>query len=77
MKHGKDINSAVTLTCGRQNGKAFIETSNGVTFEGKGLEVSTLLLSMIFQTLRCRFEVWDNMSDNFQIDLTIYEVVEY
>lgn len=76
MKHGIDANNAVTLTCGRKDGKAFIETSKGQTFEGKGLEVSTLLQAMIFQTLRCRFDTWDTMSDNFQIDLTIHEVVD-
>lgn len=76
MKHGIDANNAVTLTCGRKDGKAFIETSKGQTFEGKGLEVSTLLQAMIFQTLRSRFDCWDSISDNFQIDLTIYEVVD-
>lgn len=76
MKHGIDTNSAVTLTCGRKDGKAFIETSKGQRFEGKGLEVSTLLQAMIFQTLRSRFDCWDAISGNFQIDLTIYEVVD-
>lgn len=76
MNHGIDAHAAVTLTCGRKNGKAFIETSKGVTFEAKGLEVSTLIEAMIFQTLRSRFDCWDAMSDNFQIDMTIYEVVD-
>ena len=76
MNHGIDANNSVTLTCGRKDGKAFIETSKGQTFEGQGLEVSTLLQAMIFQTLRSRFDCWDSMIDNFQIDLTIYEVVD-
>lgn len=76
MKQSIDAENAVTLTCGRKDGKAFIETSKGVTFEARGLDVSTLLEAMIFQTLHSRFECWDSMSKNFQIDLTIYEVVD-
>ena len=76
MKHSIDANNAVTLTCGRKDGKAFIETSKGLTIEAKGLEVSTLIEAMIFQTLRSRFDCWDAISDNFQIDMTIYEVVD-
>lgn len=76
MKHGIDAHDAVTLTCGRKDGKAFILSSKGQTFEATGLEVSTLLEALIFQTLRSRFDCWDSMSDNFQIDLTISEVVD-
>ena len=76
MKHGIDARDAVTLTCGRKDGKAFIETSKGQTFEGEGLDVSTLIQAMVYQTLRSRFDQWDSMADNFQIDMTIYEVVE-
>lgn len=76
MKHGIDAHNSVTLTCGRKDGKAFIETSKGQTFDGKGLDVSTLIQAMVTQTLRSRFDLWDSMADNFQIDLAIYEVVE-
>ena len=76
MKHSIDARDAVTLTCGRKDGKAFIETSKGMTYEAKGLAISTLIQAMVFQTLRSRFDQWDSMADNFQIDMTIYEVVE-
>ena len=76
MNRSIDANNAVTLTCGHKDGKAFIETSKGSKFDGKGLDVSTLIEAMVSQTLRARFECWDNCSENFQIDLTICEVVD-
>ena len=75
MKHSIDVGGDVTLTCGRKDGKAFIHTSKGVKFEATGLDVTTLIEAMIFQTLKSRFDLWDSMSENFQIDLSIREVV--
>lgn len=76
MKYAIDSKDRVCIKCGYKDGVAFIDNGKGTIFEQKLVSVDSLLLAMIFQTLRGRLRAWADKSDDFCIQMDIHEMID-
>ena len=76
MKYEIDNTGKTTITLEHKDGVTRMLNDKGLVIEMAHVDDSTLILAMLHQTFMARLHMWDSMSSNFQIELTIHEVVK-
>lgn len=76
MNYDIDYKNKTTITIRRDGLVTTIQNDKGLVISDDKLEVSSLLVAMLHQSLRSRYEWWNCVSSDFKIDLTIHEVVK-
>lgn len=76
MNYDIDYKNKTTITIRRDGLVTTIQNDKGLVISDDKLEVSSLLVAMLHQSLRSRYEWWNDISSNFSIELTIHEVVK-
>ena len=76
MKYAVDTKDRICIKCGYKDGEAFIDNGRGMVFKQKFVSIDSLLLAMIFQTLRARLRAWADKSDDFCIQVDIHEMID-
>lgn len=76
MNYDIDHKNKTTITIRRDGVFTTIKNDKGLLISDDELEVSSLLVAMLHQTLRSRYEWWNSTSSDFKIELTIHEVVK-
>lgn len=75
MKYAFDKIDQVTITIRVENGHFVISNGRGMIWGEDKMKADTLILSMLYQTLQSQLKTWENVSDNFKIELQIHEVI--
>lgn len=76
MNYDIDYKNKATITIRRDGLVTTIQNDKGLVISDDKLEVSSLLVAMLHQSLRSRYEWWNGVSSDFSIELTIHEVVK-
>ena len=76
MKYDINHTDKTTITLKHENGVTKMENDKGLVIQMEHVDDSTMILAMLHQTFMARLHMWENMSSNFQIELTIHEVVQ-
>lgn len=76
MKYDIINTDKTTITLKHENGLTWMENDKGLIISMEHVDDSTLILAMLHQTFMARLHMWENMSSNFRIELTIHEVVQ-
>lgn len=76
MNYAIDTIDKVTITIKVENGRFTISNGRGVVFGEDKMTADTLILSMLYQTLHSQLKAWENVSDNFKIELHIHEEID-
>lgn len=76
MKCDIDHTNITTITLEHNDGVTRMLNDKGLVIEMAHVDDSTMILAMLHQTFMARLHMWDSMSSNFSIELTIHEVVK-
>ena len=76
MKHALETQDIVTITIKNENGRVTLDNGRGLVLTPDKMTPDTLILSMLYQTLHSQLKAWENVSDNFKIELLIHEVID-
>lgn len=76
MKHALETQDIVTITIKSENGRVTLDNGRGLVLKPDKMTPDTLILSMLYQTLHSQLKAWENVSDNFKIELLIHEVID-
>lgn len=71
-----DMAARTTIRLERKQTKTVLKNDKGLVLEFEKLNDSTIILAMLHQTLLARLHEWENVSNNFSIELTIHEIVK-
>lgn len=76
MEHAIYIKDKVTITIRVKNGLVTLSNGKGLHLAEDKFTADTLILSMLYQTLQTQLKAWENVSDNYKIELQIHEVID-
>lgn len=71
-----DHTKRTTITLVHLNEETQIRNSDGLVLSFPKLNDSTIILAMLHQTLYSRLQMWENVSPDFRLELTITEVIK-
>lgn len=71
-----EFNKETKITISRKNGIVSVSNSDSLLLEVGKLTTSSVLLAMLHQTLKSRYEFWDDCKNDVEIGLSIHEWIE-